>query len=755
MILTYKKGKMTGQSEDNDLFDSSSNSKVCFLGNFPPKECGIATFTEDLVTALNKLFNPKLKSRVIALNAEEEFHSYDSRVIKQINKDDIEEFIIKAKEINEADDIKLICIQHEFGIFGGDEGSYIIPFLETIKKPVVVTFHSVVPKPEPCRQRVVRFIGEKVAAIIVMAESAIDILEKDYGIDRSKIHLVRHGIPDAPAPINSIEEFKKKLKLENNIVISTFGLLSRGKGVQYMIRSLPELVKKYPNILYLIIGETHPVIRRNEGEEYRKSLMEEIRCLGLQKNVKFVNKYLTLKQIVEYLIASDIYVCTNLDKDQIVSGTLSYAMGCGKAVVSTPSTYAKEVLANERGLLAKFESPDSYTEAIDNILSDKDFKEKIERNAYSLGRSMSWPNVASRYLSIFNKVVLLRGETTEKFPKIKLSHLRKLTDEFGCIQFSKMTTPDKSSGYTVDDNSRALMTAVKYHNLFASKKSLKLAKIYLDFLECTQKKDGHFINNNRNDEESLNPHSEDALGRAVWSLGYTIYKSNNKEILEKAEKIFLNSYELITGIENLRAKSYAILGLYYYNKKNPNEKNLFRITMLANSLLDSYYGESSKDWEWFEKNITYANAKLSEALFLAYDATKNKEYLTVAQKTLSFLTRLTFINGKLYPIGQNGWCTKNGKRAFFDQQPIDAACMVQAYATAYEITKRKSYHHKAVLAFNWFLGKNHLNQMIYDDMTGGCYDGLGINSINLNRGAESTISYLLARLSVEEIKRNR
>jgi glycosyltransferase involved in cell wall biosynthesis len=609
-------------------FGNFPNSKVCFLGNFPPKECGIATFTEDLVSTMNKNWNPKVKSRVIALNAEEEFHNYDNRVINQINKDDIEDFIKKAKEINESEEIRIVCIQHEFGIFGGDEGSYLIPFLETISKPVVVTFHSVVPDPDPCRQRVVRFIGEKAAAMIVMAESAVDILVNDYGVDKKKIHVVRHGIPDAPAPLNSTNEFKKKLKLDKHTVLSTFGLLSRGKGIEYMIRSLPKLVEKYPDILYLVIGETHPKVRDEEGEEYRKELLREVKELGLQKNVKFVNKYLTLKQIVEYLIASDIYICTNLDINQIVSGTLSYAMGCGKAVVSTPSVYAKEVLSSERGLLANFRSPKDYAKAIDRILSDKEFRTRIERNAYQLGRSMSWPNVAARYLNIFNKVVMLREETTEKFPKVKLSHLRRMTDSFGCIQFSKMTTPDKSSGYTVDDNSRALITAVMHHSLYHSKKSLRLAKTYIKFLEHAQGRNGHFLNNLSNHNELLDPCSEDALGRALWSLGYTIYRCPDKEMCERANSLFRTSYRLIEKIGNLRAKAYAIIGLYYYNKKYPDRENLNMINKLAGAFVDSFNGESASDWKWFEKEITYANAKLPEALFLAYDSTKNRDYLS-------------------------------------------------------------------------------------------------------------------------------
>lgn len=722
------------------------------MSNFPPKECGIATFTEDLISSLNKKFNPKVKSRVLALNEESNIYNYDKRVILQMNKDDLEDYIKIAKRINRSDKIKIVCIQHEFGLFGGDYGNYIIPFLETVKKPVVITFHSVLPNPDEFRKKIVRFIGEKSSAIIVMAEKAVEILHEDYGVPKRKIHVVHHGIPDSPF-INS-KQYKKKLRLENNIILSTFGLLSRGKGIEYMIRALPELVKKYPNIVYLVIGETHPVVRREEGEEYRNKLMNLVEKLGLKNNVKFYNKYLSLNEIVEYLLASDIYICTNLEKNQIVSGTLSYALGCGKAIVSTPSIYAEEVLSNNKGLLAKFKNPKSYAGEIDKILSNQELRTNLENNAYSFGRSMIWQNVASNYLSIFNKVVKLREETTEKYPKIKLTHLKNLTDETGCIQFSKLSIPDKYSGYTVDDNCRALIVSTIHNKLYNSETSKELSKTYLDFLEKVQNEDGIF-NDIEYETKKLNPGSEDALGRTIWALGHLVHNSNDSEFIEKANKLIQRSYSKIDLLDSPRAKAFSIIGLYHYYKKYNNEEDLTKINNFLNSLVELYKNESTEDWNWFENYLSYSNSKFPEALFLGYDLTKNEEYLKIAEKTLDFLTNIVFVNDELSPIGQNGWFNRNGTRAFFDQQPIDASSMVQTYLIAYMATKNKKYYEKAVLAFNWFLGKNHLKQMIYNERTGGCYDGLSKNSINLNQGAESTIEYLISRLMLEEIKRKK
>jgi len=742
------------KEKDGDVDGVSSDLKSCFFSNFPPKECGIATFTKNLSKAMDKKWNPKLKSRIVAINEEGSYYNYNKNVIFEVNKEDIENYIEVAKKINDAENIKILSVQHEFGIFGGDYGNYIIPFLEAIKKPVVVTFHSVLPTPDEKRLKVVRGIASRCAAIIVMANAAIDILEKDYGIDRKKIHLVHHGIPNTP--YQNPDNAKKSLKLDGKIVLSTFGLLSVGKGVEYMIKSLPPLIKKYPNLIYFVIGETHPAVRKHEGEKYRNELMALVNELKLQNNVKFYNKYLSYEEIIKYISASDIYIVTNLEKNQIVSGTLIEAMGYGgKAIVATPSTYAKEMLDDGRGIVIKdTHTPKYFTEAIDYLLSNPEERIEMGKAAYSFSRQAIWLNVAFQYLRIFNDVVKLREETTDKFPKIKLNHLIRITDEKGVIQFSNHSTPDISSGYTVDDNARALITTVIHNSLFKSKTAVNLAKRYLNFLEFSQMNDGNFKNNYKNEEEITNPYSDDSFGRAVWALGFTSYNTKIKEIQQKSEQLLKRSLEHISKIDSPRAKASIIFGLSHYHNF-VQDKNVFsKIIELADSLVKSYENELSENWEWFEPYLTYSNASIPEALFIAYDLTKNEKYREIAVKTLDFLSNIVFINDELSPIGQNGWYKRSGGRAFFDQQPLDAFSMVSAYITAHKITKEKHYYDKAVLAFNWFLGKNHLKQMIYDENTGGCFDGLGRHSVNLNQGAESTISYLLARLMLEEIKGN-
>ena len=725
-------------------------SWVLYMSTFPPRECGIATFTKDLTTAIDNQFSPLIKSKIVTMNHNStSFYNYPENVIFQINDADIQEYIDTAKKINDMDCIKLINIQHEFGIFGGEYGSYLIAFLEIINKPVVITFHSILPNPNERLKRVVQILAEKSKCIIVMAKTGENILREDYDIE-TEIKIIPHGIPTIRFVTSTKEKIKKGYS--NNVLLSSFGMINSGKGYEYVIDALPNVVKKFPNLLYLIIGETHPIVRKNEGEQYRNFLEKKVKELGLVKNVKFYNKYITLKEICEYLQATDLFICSNTNPKQITSGVLSYAVGAGRAVISTPFLHAKELVTPERGILAEFESSKSFEHGIIKVLSDISLKKNMEENAYANTRNMTWDNVAIAYKNCFMGHFNINEESSFNIPKIKLNHLIGLTDDFGIIQFAKVTQPDTSSGYALDDNARALIVSCMHANTFPESPKLELIGTYLNFIKHVQHDDGKMYNVvDYSREVDLENWSEDSHGRALWALGFLISTNGiSKEMKNKAEQMFCRGLNAVKNIKSPRAAAFSIIGLYFYNKLKKSPENISKIRRRSDYLVSFYNGCSSKEWKWFEKYLTYANSKLPEALFYSYLATKDKKYLDVAKSSLAFLSSVTFEDGVFAPIGQNGWYFKDGKKANFDQQPIEAGNMVQTLILANQVTNEKRYLDQAIKAFKWFLGVNSLNNFIYDESTGGCHDGLGRFSINLNQGAESTLAYLMARLSLHE-----
>lgn len=723
---------------------------ILYLSSFPPRECGIATFTRDLSGAMNKKFNPVVKSVIAAINNEStDIYNYKANVIHQIVANDIEDYISIANKINEDDRTKLVHIQHEFGIFGGEHGNHLIPFFQVIKKPVIITFHSVLPRPNIKLKHIIQFFLQNAKAIIVMNEFSKKILEEEYEGKKSKIFVIPHGIPQVP--FSNGDNEKKELGLRGKIVLSTFGLLNKGKGIEYAIRALPKIVKSFPNVLYLIIGVTHPIVRKQEGELYRNFLRHEVEKLGLKNNVKFYNKYLTLKEIISYLKVTDIYLSPTLNQEQSVSGTLSYALGCGRPAISTLSSYAKNIVTPGKGILVKPGNSKEIAKALFTLIKNPELRYQLARTAYTETRHMTWSNVALSHFKLYQNYANLSQE--EKLPPITLKHIKTLTDSFGIIQFAKNAKPDIHSGYCVDDNARAMIVATKHWKGSKNKQTLDLLKTYLHFIKFVQKPNGVFVNfvspkKIIQDEKFI----EDAQGRTIWALGYLIsQQSLPSRIKNLAETVFQKAIPTIKKIKTPRAIAFTIFGLYFYIQtypKSPYKKTLKR---LADSQFNYFQETASKDWLWFEDCLTYSNSKIPESLFYAYLATGKKIYLDVAEKSLRFLMNITFDKKYFSSIGQNGWYFRNGKRTHFDQQPEETSSMVQTLVSAYQITNKEFYRKQAFQAFHWFLGKNYLNQMVYDEATGGCYDGIGINSLNINQGAESTISYLLARLALEDL----
>ncbi|MBU0628908.1 MAG: glycosyltransferase, partial [Nanoarchaeota archaeon] len=703
--------------------EADKSSWILYLGTFPPRECGIATFTKDLTTAADIRFSPLIKSKIVAMNKDStNIYNYPEDVLFQINDSDIQEYIDTAKNINRINRIKLINIQHEFGIFGGEYGSYLIAFLEVIEKPVVITFHSVLPSPDDKLKRVVQALADKSKCIIVMAKIGEDILRNDYGI-KTDIKVIPHGIPKVSF-VNSKKE-KAKLGYSGKIMLSSFGMVNSGKGYEYVIDALPRVVEKFPNLMYLIVGETHPVVRKNEGEQYRNFIEKKVKDLGLQKNVKFYNKYVTLKEIVQYLQATDIFICSNKNPNQVTSGTLAYAAGAGRAIISTPFLHAKELITQDRGILVEFNNTESFANAIIKILSDPKLKGSMEKNAYANTRNMTWNNVALAYNKIFNKYGALSDKYGANIPKIKLTHLARLTDDFGVIQFADNIEPNLSSGYTLDDNARAMIVCCMHYNSFKDRTKINLIRKYLNCIQHVQDDTGRFHNFvDYNRKVNMENWSEDPHGRAMWALGLLIGTEDIPgEIKKDAENSFKESLKIIDCIKSPRAVAYIIMGLFFYNKQSYSDDNIKKIRELTDHLVSLYKDCSSDEWKWFEEYLTYSNSKLPEAMFYSYLATKDEKYLDIAKESVNFLSSITFEGGVFAPIGHKGWYFKNGKKAYFDQQPVDTASMVQTLTIAYKVTGEKNYLNDAITAFHWFLGKNSLNQVVYDESTGGCHDG--------------------------------
>jgi len=730
---------------------------ILYLSSFPPRQCGIATFTQDLTNAMDKELNPGIKNKILAINDNgTSIYNYPKKVIMQIYETKMEDYLNTANEINKNRAIKLVNIQHEYGLYGGDWGDYILPFLEIINKPIITTFHTVLPKPKERLIKLTKLISEKSKAIIVMTENAKRILVKNYNINKNKISVIPHGVHHIPFPSKS--KAKNKINLSGHIILSTFGMLNKDKGIEYAIEALPEIIKDHPNILYLIIGATHPVVRKEEGEAYRNKLKKLVNKLNLKDNVKFYDKYLELHELIDYLKATDIYISPSLNPEQAVSGTISYALSCACPIVSTNNQYAKDVINDERGILVKFKNSLEIKNALLTLINNKKLRNEMKKNSYFYSRHMTWQNVALSYFNNFNEYAKIVPREIGKWPPINLTHIKKLTDDYGIIQFAIHTKPDIHSGYCLDDNARALLACAIYYDFKTSDNILNLIKIYLNFIKSTQKINGkfyNFIGYNKNILEH-GESSEDSYGRAIWALGYIIYqKKLPDEIKRKAEKIFIKALPHSKNLISPRAIAFTILGLYYIVKNSGEKKYNEIIIKLSNKLIKKYLESNKidKKWNWFEDFLTYSNYKMPECLFRAYELTKNKIYLNIAKNSINFLNSITFEKKYFSPIGQDGWYFRNGKRAYFDQQPEDSASAVEGLISAYEITKNKTYLDKANIAYEWFLGKNHLNQMVYDEATGGSYDGLGKNSINFNQGAESTLSYLLARLAMERIKK--
>ncbi len=735
--------------------------KITFVGTYPPRQCGIGTFTNNLIksiiaNAVNKSIGDM--ADVIAINdpGEEDSYDYQDEVRLTIRQDYQSDYINAAGYINLSDSQACI-LNHEFGIFGGDDGVYILSMLYRLEVPVIVIFHTVLSEPSFVQESIVRTIGKLAHKIVVMSRKAKTLLQKHYDIPADQIDIIEHGVPYYPGILH--QEIKEKFNFTGRKVLLTFGLLSRNKGIETVINALPAVVKNHPEVLYLVIGETHPHVFKHAGEEYRNYLNLLVKRHKLENNVTFLKTFLSEEDLFEYLRACDIYITPYLNEAQITSGTLSYAVGAGAAVLSTPYWHASELLADGRGLLFDFNNSKQLASVLNEILDEPEKIEKLRTSAFEYGKNLRWQLIGSKYLSLIESIQHLEPPPkvdkrlivdTSMLPDFDLDHVKRLTDDTGIVQHARYGIPNLKEGYCLDDNARALIMALMSYRQDKDPAALDYIQIYLSYIQYMQTDTGtfrNFLSFNRQflDEEG----SEDSFGRTIWALGYLISHSPKLSYKEFGTELFGNSVRHFDKLIHLRGIANTIIGISYYLKSHSSdEKMLQKMNKMAGKLTDAFTANSEDHWPWFENTLTYDNAILPLSLFHVAEITGNEFILEVAVKTMKFLEKVTLSKGYLSIVGSEGWYPKGGERAVFDQQSTDTMAIVRMFFQAYKVTKDISYLEKMFLSYLWYLGENELRIPLYDYETSGCCDGLKSGGVNRNQGAESTVAYLISHITV-------
>ncbi len=740
---------------------------VAVIGNYLPRRCGIATFTTDLVEALSKEA-PDINCWAMAMNDIPEGYAYPEKVRFEINQKKLSDYSVASEYLN-ISNADIVCVQHEYGIFGGPAGSHILKLLADLRMPVVTTLHTVLKDPDPEYREVMRKLSNLSEKLVVMSRKAFELLQDVYSVPEEKIVFIHHGIPDTPFIDPSF--YKDQFGMEGKKVLLTFGLLSPNKGIETVLKALPAVIKKHPDVAYILLGATHPHIFKHHGEEYRLSLQQLVRQLNISDHVVFQNRFVELKELCEFLGTADLYLTPYLEEAQITSGTLAYAMGTGKAVISTPYWYAAEMLAEGRGIIVPFNNPDAMAEQINDLL-DNDVKlQKMRKKAYTFCREAIWKEVSRRYLEVFSKVQISRSrhprprhsydeniESITKFelPELNFNHLKTLTDDTGILQHATYTIPNRLYGYCVDDNARALMVAAMGRKYLLEESVFfdSLYSRYLGFLMYAFN-----IENGRFRDFMTYPRqwttevgSEDAHARTLWCLGVSLGFLGNPEHFAISATLFNQTLKAVEHFNSPRAIAFALVGIHAYLEKFSGDSEVRRIQeVLAKKLFDQFTKNETDGWPWLENSLNYANGKLPHALLLSGHWMQQKDMIDVGLQSLTWLISTQTENGHFAPVGSNGWYEQGGAKTRFDQQPIEANAIIEACVEAYNITRDKTWIENAVMCFNWFLGQNDLNIPLYDPKTGGCRDGLTADGVNQNEGAESTLAWLLSLMTLQKL----
>lgn len=737
---------------------SRNASKVSILGDYPPRRCGIATFTCDLHDALAKL-KPDWQCPVVAVTEPGAAYEYPPEVRFEIPEPDIQSYLRAADFLNlsRAD---VLCVQHEFGIYGGPAGSHLIALLRRARMPTVTTLHTVLRDPNPEQRRVFKQLIECSSKLVVMTERGAAMLRELHGVDPAKIAVIPHGIPDIPFVDPNF--YKDQFDVAGRPVLLTFGLLSPSKGIEYAIRAMPEILKRHPEAVYIVLGATHPNLVRAQGETYRLSLERLAKELEVESSVMFVNRYMDPQDLYEFIGAADIYLTPYLNEAQITSGTLSYCFGAGKAVISTPYWHAAELLAEGRGILVPFRNAEAIAEAAGGLLAQEAARHAMRKQAYLLGREMVWPQVAHSYLRVFEEarglfqnsggrapaVATLAGGRLD-LPSWRFDHLFRMTDSTGIFQHAIFSVPWFEHGYCTDDNARALLLTVMLEQLEEDVPEIqRVQSVSAAFLQqAFVGKTGRFRNFMAFDRRWLEEAgSEDSHGRALWALGAVVGRTVREGLQAWAASLFERALPAVHGFASPRSWAFTILGLHEYLRVLDGDLLANRQRVELAERLDALFEKNAgEDWPWCEDSVTYDNPRLAQALILAGRWTGNDAMRDRGLNALQWLmARQTGEGGIFCPIGSNGFWQRGREPALFDQQPLEAVAAVSACIEAFNTTGDPKWKRDAFRAFDWFLGSNALRLPLYDAGTGGCFDGLQDNRVNQNQGAESTLSFLLA-----------
>jgi glycosyltransferase involved in cell wall biosynthesis len=729
--------------------------KLAYIGSYPPRQCGIGTFTQNLAHAMLDHGQGINEILIFALNEHDQQYSYPPEVKLCIRQEQQTDYLEAANFIN-LSGADACILEHEFGIFGGQSGVYILPLLHRLNIPLITTLHTILEIPSYNEKAILKEICKMSDRVVVMSQKAIHLLMEIYEVPKEKIVLIEHGVPDIRF---DKEQTRTEFKINQKKLLLTFGFIGRNKGIETVIKALPQVIEKHPEVLYIVLGKTHPNVLRHSGEEYRTYLQVLIKTLKLNEHVLLLNEFLDENELFKYLSACDIYITPYLNEAQITSGTLSYAMGAGCAVVSTPYWHAVELLAQNKGRLFDFNDFDGLSRILNELLENPEILNVIQKKASEYGQNITWPKIGQKYAELITYVSSEPKVPSPKkenaidpllLPPFTLAHIKRLTDDTGIIQHAKFGIPNLKEGYCLDDNARALLMVCMSYKQKKDPLALEYMPIYLSYIHYMQNKNGtfrNFLSFNRNFLDEVG--SEDSFGRTIWALGYLLGNAPNDAYYQTGKLVFFDAAPNFEKIKSIRGIANTIIGICYYLKTNDSD-DIMKLSLkkLADKLAANYNQNQSENWKWFESLLAYDNGILPLALLHASQVLEDDKVSEVAFATMNFLTRHTLKDGYLSIIGNKDWYVKDKERSMFAQQPLDALAMVLMYHQAFALTGDRDFLQKLFTSFMWFLGENDMRMSLYDFETKGCCDGFENYGVNRNQGAESSLAYLISHLTV-------